>query len=316
MDLSKRWLSDHVDLDVTDKEFADKMTLSGSKVESQSCEGSKIKNIVVGHIESITRHENSDHMWVCQVDAGTGENIQIVTGAQNLKEGDYVPAALHHSCIADGREITRGKLRGVMSNGMLCSLSELGLTIHDFPYAIEDGIFVLGDDCDKTVGKDIRDAIGLNDVITEFEITSNRSDCLSVTGLAREAAATFGVPMKTKEPVVPEGSGNVNDIVKVSIQCPDKCYRYTAAAVRNVKVGPSPRWIRERLRASGVRPINNIVDITNFVMLEYGQPMHAYDAKYVHGGNLIARDALPGERAHDSRRYRARSDSRYDCHRR
>ena len=192
MDLSRRWLLDYVDVnDIDEKTFADDMTLSGSKVESWSTEGEELKNIVVGQILSLERHPDSDHMWICSVDAGDDAPIRIVTGAQNLKVGDYVPAALHNSVVHGGHKITKGKLRGVESCGMLCSLGELGLTVHDFPYAIEDGIFVLGDDCDRTPGMDIKEAIGLNDTVTEFEITPNRPDCLSVVGLAREAAVTF-----------------------------------------------------------------------------------------------------------------------------
>lgn len=200
------------------------------------------------------------------------------------------------SFVSGGHHIKKGKLRGVESNGMLCSLGELGLTIHDFPYAIEDGIFVLGDDCDKTLGKDIHEAIGLDDVITEFEITSNRADCLSITGLAREAAATFGSKLVIPEPAVKKTHGDVNDFLSVEIKEPSLCYRYAGAVVENVRVKPSPRWMRERLRACGVRPINNIVDITNFVMLEYGQPMHAFDLRYLDGHKVIVRKALDGEK--------------------
>lgn len=295
MDLSKRWLNDYVTLDVPDREYAEALTISGSKVESYRHEGETLQNIVVGKILSLARHENSDHLWVCQVDVGSGEPLQIVTGAQNLSEGDVVPVALHNSVIADGTKITKGKMRGEVSNGMLCSVAELGLTVHDFPYAIEDGIFILGDDCDKTLGMDIREAIGLNDTITEFEITSNRPDCMSVLGLARETAATFRLPFEVKEPVVKAGEGDVNDLLKVDIEVPETCYRYCGAVVKNVRVKPSPRWMRERLRASGVRPINNIVDITNYVMLEYGQPMHAFDLRFLDGNHVIVRNARAGE---------------------
>ena len=202
MNTSKKWLLDFVDLDCTDKEFADEMTLSGSKVEAFEVEGSELKNIVTGRIESLERHPDSDHMWICTVNVGKDENLQIVTGAQNLAVGDVVPVALDNSVVHGGKEIKKGKLRGVESCGMLCSLGELGLTAHDFPYAIEDGIFVLGDDCDRTLGIDIREAIGLNDTVTEFEITSNRPDCLSILGLAREAAATFGKELKVHKPKV------------------------------------------------------------------------------------------------------------------
>ena len=297
MDLSKRWLGDYVDLDVSDKQFVDEMTLSGSKVEGFEHEGEDIKNVVVAQILTLEKHPDSDHMWITTVDIGAAEPVQIVTGAQNLKVGDFVPAALHNSYVAGGKHITKGKLRGVPSNGMLCSLSELGLTIHDFPYAIEDGIFVLGEDCDRTPGTDIHAAIGLDDTVTEFEITSNRPDCLSVTGLAREAAATFNKELKIKEPVVKYAAGgDVNELLKVDIENSELCYRYIGAVVKNVKIEPSPRWLRERLRASGVRPINNIVDITNFVMLEFGQPMHAFDLRYLDGNHVIVRNAKNGEK--------------------
>ena len=295
MNLSKKWLQDFVDLDVSDKEFADEMTLSGSKVESFEVEGSELDNIITGRIESLERHPDSDHMWICMVNVGKDENIQIVTGAQNLKVGDVVPVAMDHSVVHGGQKITKGKLRGVESNGMLCSLGELGLTVHDFPYAIEDGIFVLGDDCDRTLGIDIREAIGLNDTVTEFEITSNRPDCLSVLGLAREAAATFKKPLKTHVPYLTPTDGDVNELLSVEIQNPEKCYRYCGAVVQNVRVKASPRWMRERLRACGVRPINNIVDITNYVMLEYGQPMHAFDLRYINNHSIIVRNAKDGE---------------------
>ena len=295
MNLSKKWLQDFVDLEVSDKEFADEMTLSGSKVESFEVEGSELDNIITGRIESLERHPDSDHMWICMANVGKDENIQIVTGAQNLKAGDVVPVAMDHSVVHGGQKITKGKLRGVESNGMLCSLGELGLTAHDFPYAIEDGIFVLGDDCDRTLGIDIREAIGLNDTVTEFEITSNRPDCLSVLGLAREAAATFKKPLKTHVPYLTPTDGDVNELLSVEIQNPEKCYRYCGAVVQNVRVKASPRWMRERLRACGVRPINNIVDITNYVMLEYGQPMHAFDLRYINNHSIIVRNAKDGE---------------------
>lgn len=296
MNLSKKWLSDYVQLNVTDQEFADAMTLSGSKVESFETEGEEVKNVIVGKVESLERHPDSDHLWVCQINVGKEENIQIVTGAQNLKAGDIVPVAMDNSYVAGGHHIKKGKLRGVESNGMLCSLGELGLTAHDFPYAIEDGIFVLGDDCDLTLGTDIHEAIGLNDVITEFEITSNRADCLSITGLAREAAATFDAELKMPEISVKNTHGDVNDFLKVEIKDADLCYRYAGAVVENVRIKPSPRWMRERLRACGVRPINNIVDITNFVMLELGQPMHAFDLRYLDGNQVIVRRAKDGEK--------------------
>lgn len=302
MILSRKWLEDYVDTkDISDKEFCDAMTLSGSKVEEYNVEGSELENIVVGKINSLERHPDSDHLWICKVDVGAGEDYQIVTGAQNLNVGDYVPSALPGATVYNRKEhclekIKKGKLRGVESNGMLCSFDELGLTQNDFPYACADGIFVLGDDCEHTPGLDIHEAIGYNDTCVEFEITSNRCDCMSVTGLAREAAATFGRDFKLPEPEVKPGHGDVNDHLKVSIAEPEKCYRYSGAVVENVRVKESPRWLRERLRASGVRPISNIVDITNYVMLEYGQPMHAFDLRYLEGNEVNVRNAVNGEK--------------------
>ena len=300
MNLSRRWLNEFVTVTASDKEFSEAMTLSGSKVETFSAEGEEIKNVVVGQVKSLVRHPNSDHMWICQVDVGQAAPIQIVTGAQNLHEGDFVPTALDDSWLPGGVHITAGKLRGEVSNGMLCSLKELGLTTHEFPYAIEDGIFVLSDDPElegKLVpGADIREAIGFNDHVVEFEITPNRPDCLSVIGLAREASATFDMPMTLHQPAVRGGGpGVLSELLDVETPDADLVPRYTARMVRNVKIAPSPLWMRERLRAMGVRPINNIVDITNYVMLEYGQPMHAFDYRYVQGGKIIVRRAYEGE---------------------
>ena len=299
MDLSMRWLADYVDCEMPIKEFVSGITLSGSKVECFDVEGDYLSNVVVGQVKEIVRHPDSDHMFICQVDVGESELVQIVTGAQNVSKNDFVPVAKHKSTVLhEGKvvKITKGKLRGEASNGMLCSLGELGLTVHDFPYAIEDGIFILGDDCDKTVGKDIREAIGFNDTKVEFEITSNRPDCMSVIGLARETAATFGKKLNVKKPEYKGVSGDINDIISVKIHNTQLCPRYMAAVVKNVKIGQSPRWLRERLRASGVRPINNFVDITNFVMLEYGHPMHAFDLRYVEGNAINIRNAQQGEK--------------------
>lgn len=293
MNLSMKWLSDYVTLDTTVKEFCAAMTMSGSKVEVATEEGSEIKNVVVGKLLSVVPHENSDHLVVCQVDVGQEQPIQIVTGAPNVKAGDIVPVALCGAELPNGVKIKKGKLRGVESNGMLCSLGELGLTVHDFPYAIADGIFLIQEDCQ--IGQDIHEAIGLNDTSVEFEITSNRPDCLSVTGLAREAAATYHVPLNLKKPTFQGIDGNIQDELQVEIQNKEKSPRYAAGIVKNVKIAPSPRWIRERLRASGVRPINNLVDITNYVMLEYGQPMHAFDLRYVKDGKIVVRNAAEGE---------------------
>ena len=295
MNLSMRWLSDYVSINDKIRDFCEKMTMSGSKVEGYEVEGSEISNVVVGKVLEMERHPDSDHLWVCQIDVGQAEPVQIVTGAQNVTVGSYVPAALHKSTLPGGKEIRKGKLRGVESDGMLCSLGELGLTLHDFPYAIEDGIFLL-EEPELTPGMPIQEAIGLNDTSVEFEITSNRPDCLSVLGLAREAAATYGGSFVPSVPVVKGVPGSPEDFVHVSVEAPDLCSRYIARVVKNVKIGPSPRWMRERLRASGVRPINNLVDITNYVCLEYGQPMHAFDLRDIGGAQINVRRAKDGER--------------------
>ncbi len=400
MKLSRKWLNEFVAVDANDKEFAEAMTLSGSKVETTEDLGAEIKNVVVGRIRKMERHPDSDHMWVCRVDVGQNEPVQIVTGAWNIHEGDLVPVALHKAVLPGGKKIERGKLRGVLSDGMLCSLSELGLDERDFPYAaitaaallndykpidpekpsipagikpgdkvcgpvicagvanvssagdgkwectlirteddspcattlvtdcqnlhqfdlvayntktnavctlsdlraeqrefphcINDGIFVLHEPCRP--GDDIRPVINADDRVVEFEITPNRPDCLSVIGLAREVSATFDTPLTLREPVVKGGGpGVLTELLDVETPDPDLCPRYTARMVRNVKIGPSPKWMRERLRSMGVRPINNIVDITNYVMLEYGQPMHAFDYRYVKGGKIVVRRAREGE---------------------
>ena len=397
MILSRNWLNEFVDLkDITDKEFNDEMTLSGSKVETIERPDENLKNVVVGKILEMKRHENSDHMWVCQIDVGQAEPVQIVTGAWNIHVGDYVPAALHGAHLPGGVKIEKGKLRGVESDGMLCSLKELGMTAeHDFPYAvitpaallndyhpidpakpsipadikpgdkvygpvlcgrveavesvdggynvrvndgtvtraaktacsnlhegdlvayntksdtictledlhaeqkefphcIADGIFVLQEE-DAEPGLNMAHILGFDDSIVEFEITPNRPDCLSVIGLAREASATFKRPLKLYTPEPHGCGGSIADLVDIDIEDGDLCPRYTARMVKNVKIAPSPRWMRERLRNSGVRPINNIVDITNYVMLEYGQPMHAFDFSCVEGGHIIVRTAREGE---------------------
>lgn len=301
MDLSMKWLSDYVDIgDMSIKDFCSGLTISGSKVERYDTEGSEISNVVVGKLLEVVPHENSDHLVVCKVDVGKGEPIQIVTGAPNVKAGDIVPVALDGSTLPGGVKIKKGKLRGVESNGMLCSLGELGLTTHDFPYAIADGIFLLQQEknCPELkLGMDIKEAIGLNDTTVEFEITSNRPDCMSVIGLARETAATFDLPLNLHKPEVKGIGGSAKDFLKsVKISDKEKCSVYMAAVVRNVKIGMSPRWMRERLRASGVRPINNFVDITNYVMLEYGQPMHAFDIRFLNDASIDVRCAKNGEK--------------------
>ena len=296
MKLNRKWLHEEfVDLShVSDREYVEKLTVFGQKVETWERMDSEIKNVVVGKVESIVRHENSDHMWVCMIDVGEEELVQIVTGAQNVKVGDMVPVAKHNSWLPGGVHITKGKLRGVKSNGMLCGLEELGLTVGDFPYAITDGIFILQEPC--TIGQDINEVIGNDDTIVEFEITNNRPDCYSIIGLARESAAAFGMTMKHHEPVV-KGSdaGSIFEHLDVEVPAENLCNRYSSRMVANVKIGPSPKWLRQRLRANGVRPINNIVDITNYVMLEYGQPMHAFDYRYVGSGKIVVREAVEGE---------------------
>lgn len=301
MDLSMRWLGDYIDVsDMPIKEFCSGLTISGSKVERWETEGEEISKVVVGKILSVVPHENSDHLVVCKVDVGhaSPDVLQIVTGASNVHEGDIVPVAMDGSTLPGGVKIKKGKLRGVESNGMLCSLGELGLTTHDFPYAIADGIFIMQEEegCSPfELGQDIREAIGLNDTSVEFEITSNRPDCMSVIGLARETHATFDRPYTVKEPTYKGVDGDINSMLKVTIHNKELCPRYIAGVVKNVKIGMSPRWMRERLRASGVRPINNFVDITNYVMLEYGHPMHAFDIRYIDGAEINIRNAKAGE---------------------
>jgi phenylalanyl-tRNA synthetase beta chain len=293
MNLSMRWLEDYVKLDVSPKQFADSMTMSGSKVEGWHVEGSDISRVVVGKIIAISRHPSADTLVVCTVDIGSKDLLSIVTGAKNLCRGDHVPVALDGAVLPGGQTISNTVLRGVESCGMLCSLSELGLSVHDFPYADENGIFVLDEPC--VLGEPIQSALGFNDTVVEFEITSNRPDCLSVMGLAREAGATFKKPFVPSQPKVHKNNGDINTLLTVEVHNAALCPRYVAMAVTDVKIAPSPRWMRERLRASGVRPINNIVDITNFVMLEYGQPMHAFDIRHVSQGRIVVRNALAGE---------------------
>ena len=297
MKLNRKWINEEfVDLShVSDKEYVETMTVFGQKVETYERMDAEIKNVVVGKVVSIVRHENSDHMWVCQVDVGQEEPVQIVTGAQNVHEGDLVPAALHNSWLPGGVHITKGKLRGEKSNGMLCSFQELGLTENDLPGVFADGIWILNDE-NCVPGDDINKVIGNDDTVVDFEITNNRPDCYSIIGLARESAAAFGKVMRHHEPVVKgSGEGSIFEKLDVEVPAEDLCNRYSARMVANVKVGPSPKWMRQRLRANGIRPINNIVDITNYVMLEYGQPMHAFDYRYVTSGQIVVRRAVEGE---------------------
>ena len=298
MNLSKNWLSDFVDVsDVNIKDYCDRMTDTGSKVEGYEVLGEDIENVIVARIVSIAPHENSDHLQICQVDIG-GKTEQIVTGAQNIFEGAIVPAAIPVAKLPNNVVIKAGKLRGVESNGMLCSMGELNLTEHDMPGKEPNGILILDESYADKIGMDIKEALMLNDTVVEFEITSNRPDCLSVLGLARESAVSFGKEFKPHTPVVKgvNDGDNVNNYLSVSISAPDLCQRYMARVVKNVKIEPSPLWLRMRLRASGVRPINNIVDITNYVMLEYGQPMHAFDYTCLDGSAIDVRRARDGEK--------------------
>ncbi len=296
MKLNRKWINEEfVDLrDISDKEFVETMTVAGQKVETYERLDAEIENVVVGRVESVVRHPDSDHMWICQVDVGAEKPVQIVTGAQNVHQGDLVPAALDGAKLPGGVRIRSGVLRGERSDGMLCSLKELELTRNDFPYAIEDGIFILEEDCKP--GDNINAVIGNDDTVVDFEITNNRPDCYSIIGLAREAAAAFDRPMKHHEPLVRGGGkGELAELLDVEVPAEALCNRYTARMVRNVKIAPSPKWLRQRLRANGVRPINNIVDITNYVMLEYGQPLHAFDYRYIGSKKIVVRESVAGE---------------------
>ncbi len=300
MNLSRNWLSDFVDThEISDQDFCDRMTITGSKVEGYEVLGSDIENVVVARVTKMEKHPDSDHLWVCRLDAGEkfGHDIQIVTGAQNVFVGALVPAALPVAKLPGDVTIKAGKLRGVESDGMLCSMGELKLTAHDMPGKEENGILILDENCADRLGDDIRDVLLLRDTTVEFEITSNRPDCLSVIGLAREAAVSFDKPLTLHMPTV-KGTGDgdkVENYLKVTVSAPELCYRYAARVVRNVKIAPSPLWMRMRLRAAGVRPINNMVDITNYVMLEYGQPMHAFDYQCLDGSEINVRRAKAGE---------------------
>lgn len=286
------WLKDFVDIDVPAEEFADRMTMSGSKVEGIERRGSDINNVAVGRIVERRKHPNADRLQICQVDVGSSV-IQIVTGADNIETGDYIPVALHGADLPGGVKIKRGKLRGEVSEGMMCSGKELGLTEEDYPGAETHGILVL--DKPYELGTDIKKVLGLEETVVDFEITPNRPDCLSVVGIAREAAATFGKPLNIKKPLVNESAGRVEDLASVMVERPDLCPRYAARVITDVKVGPSPKWMRDRLQAAGVRPINNVVDITNYVMLEYGQPMHAFDLNRLEQHRIVVRTAREGE---------------------
>ena len=302
MNTSLSWIKAYVpDLDVTAQEYADAMTLSGTKVEGYEELDADLDKIVIGQIEKIEKHPNADKLVVCQVNLGK-ETTQIVTGAPNVFEGAKVPVVLDGGRVAGGHDgsktpggikIKKGKLRGVESNGMMCSIEELGSNRDMYPKAPEEGIYIFPEDAQ--VGENAVKALGLDDVVVEYEVTSNRVDCFSVVGIAREAAATFD---KTFVPPVVKETGNdedVNDYVKVSVENTDLCPRYCARVVKNIKIGPSPKWMQRRLASVGIRPINNLVDITNYVMEEYGQPMHAYDLETITGHQIVVKTAQDGE---------------------
>lgn len=289
MKLPLSWLKDYMNTDgIDDKTYAHKMTMSGSIVEGIENPAKEIKNVVTGKILKIEPHPDADKLVVCQVDLGEEEPVQIVTGAPNVVEGAIIPVAKHKSTLPGGIKITRGKLRGVMSNGMMCSTDELGISEER-----ATGILILPND--TPVGADITEVLGLNESVAEFEITSNRPDCMSIIGLARETAATFDRPFQIPEVSVKECGGDVHDYAEVAIENPELCSRFVGRVVKNVKIGPSPEWMQKRLKACGIRAINNVVDITNYVMLEYGQPMHAFDFSCVEGNHIIVRTAREGE---------------------
>ena len=302
MNTALSWIKAYVpDLDVTAQEYTDAMTLTGTKVEGYECLDKNLEKIVVGQILKIDRHPDADKLVICQVDLG-GEVTQIVTGAPNVEVGQKVPVVLDGGKVAgdhdggrpeDGVKIKKGKLRGVESNGMMCSVEELGSSREMYPDAPELGIYVFPDDVE--VGSDAVEALGLRDVVFEYEITSNRVDCYSVIGIAREAAATFRKQFCEPEIKATGNSENIHDYLKVSVEDTKLCTRYCARMVKNIKLAPSPDWMRRRLAASGIRPINNIVDITNYVMEEYGQPMHAYDYDQIAGKEIVVKCAKDGE---------------------
>ncbi len=295
MNLPISWLKEYVDIDCDIKDFIEDITLTGSKVEAVTNMGDSIEKVVVGKVLSIEKHPDADKLVVCMVDVGEGEPVQIVTGAKNLYPGAFVPVALDGARLSGGIKIKKGKLRGVASNGMMCSIEELGFTKNDYPEAPENGIYIF--EKEYAPGSDVKTILEIDDDVVEFEITSNRPDCFSIVGLARETAATYRLPFKYPEiSVKEEAGGNAADMIDVEIKNPTLCPRYIARVVKNVKIAPSPQWLRHRLTAAGLRPINNIVDITNYVMLELGQPMHAFDIDNIDERKIIVRNASDGEK--------------------
>lgn len=285
------WLKDYTDIDISPKELGDRLTLSGSKVEEVITSGEEIQNVVTGKILKIEPHPDAEKLVICQLDVGTGEDLQIVTGASNMKEGDIVPVALHGSTLPNGLKIKKGKLRGVVSNGMMCSEEELGIVGEEQVH----GLMILSKD--TPIGKDIKEVLGLNKAVIDFEITSNRPDCLSILGIARETAATLGTSLRLPDTSFkPSSKENINDSLKVEVRDTKLCRRYMARGVKNIKIEPSPAWMQERLLDAGVRPINNIVDITNFVMIELGEPMHAFDRREIASNIIVVERAEEGEK--------------------
>lgn len=297
MQVSIKWLKDYIDFTETPEQLADKLTMAGIPVENVVDPGEGLEKVVTGRIEKLEPHQNSDHLQICTMNVGLAENIIIVTGAQNVAEGQVVPVAMVGAHLPNGMKISKGKLRGVASNGMLCSAQELKLDLEKLPEEQKTGIFILPSD--TPVGIPAKDVLGLNDVVLEFELTANRADCFSVFGLVREIAAITGNKPHFPEIKVNEDDNTkLNDIFSVEIADPDLCSRFSTRMLKNVKIGPSPEWMQQRLEGAGIRSINNLVDVTNFVMIELGHPMHAYDYDKITGKKLIARRAIEGEELH------------------
>ena len=297
MQVSIKWLKDYIDFTETPEQLADKLTMAGIPVENVVDPGEGLEKVVTGRIEKLEPHQNSDHLQICTMNVGLAENIIIVTGAQNVAEGQVVPVAMVGAHLPNGMKISKGKLRGVASNGMLCSAQELKLDLEKLPEEQKTGIFILPSD--TPVGIPAKDVLGLNDVVLEFELTANRADCFSVFGLVREIAAITGNKPHFPEIKVNEDDNTkLNDIFSVEIADPDLCSRFSTRMLKNVKIGPSPEWMQQRLEGAGIRSINNVVDVTNFVMIELGHPMHAYDYDKITGKKLIARRAIESEELH------------------
>lgn len=295
MYLPMSWLKDFVDIDCSVQEFSDKMSLSGSKVETIKNKGKEISSVVVGKVLEIEKHPDADKLFVVKVEVSKDKHLQIVTGATNLFVGAYVPVALNGATLNKGLKIKKGKLRGIVSEGMLCSIEELGYTKNEFPEAPENGIYIFEEN--YITGTDIKEILKIDEDVVEFEITSNRADCFSILGLAREAAATFRKTLKLPDlNVKKQINENINDLIKVNIENPNSCPRYSCKVIKNVKIEASPAWLRYKLIACGIRPINNIVDITNYVMLEIGQPMHAFDLGHISGSEITVKNAKKGEK--------------------